>query len=58
VRRYFDSYVEELTAFADCVRRGHEPPVTGEDGRIAVRLAVAAQRSWREGRPVAVSEIA
>lgn len=57
VRRYFDSYVDELAAFVDCVRSEGDPAVTGEDGHVAVRLALAAQRSWRERRPVAVSEI-
>jgi myo-inositol 2-dehydrogenase / D-chiro-inositol 1-dehydrogenase len=57
VQRYFDSYLKELTAFTECILQGTEPPVTGVDGRAAVVLAMAAHRSCREGRPVAVSEI-
>ncbi len=57
VQRYFDAYLTEMTAFAKCVLEGAEPPVTGADGRAAVVLAMAGQRSYREGRPVAVSEI-
>jgi len=57
--RYAESYVAELAAFIDCVARGAEPPVTGHDGRAAVVLALAAQRSHEDGgRPVAVREIA
>ncbi len=55
--RYAASYVAEMSAFVDCVLRDKTPPVTGADGRIAVVLALAAVRSLREARPVAVSEI-
>jgi myo-inositol 2-dehydrogenase/D-chiro-inositol 1-dehydrogenase len=55
-RRYFDAYVAELSAFVECVRNDSEPLVTGKDGRAALVLAMAAFRSYVEGRPVAVSE--
>jgi myo-inositol 2-dehydrogenase/D-chiro-inositol 1-dehydrogenase len=55
--RYFDSYVRELQSFVDCVANDLEPAVTGWDGRAAVALAWACVRSYREGRPVAVSEV-
>jgi len=55
-QRYFDAYVAELSAFVECVRNDSEPLVTGEDGRAALVLAMAAFRSYVEGRPVAVSE--
>jgi myo-inositol 2-dehydrogenase / D-chiro-inositol 1-dehydrogenase len=57
VQRYFDSYLKEVTAFAKSILEGSEPPVTGADGRAAVVLVMAGQRSYQEGRPVAVSEI-
>jgi myo-inositol 2-dehydrogenase/D-chiro-inositol 1-dehydrogenase len=58
VERYEESYVAELSTFIDCVARGVEPPVTGRDGRAAVVLALAAQRSHQDGgRPVAVGEV-
>jgi len=56
VQRYFDSYVKEMMAFIECIVQGREPPVTGAAGRAALALALSAQRSCREGRPVAVSE--
>ena len=36
---------------------GGQPPVTGADGRQAVVLALAAQKSFRENRPVRVAEV-
>ena len=57
IERYSPSYIAELSAFADCILKDTEPPVTGEDGRRAVVLALAAQRSLDQGRPVAVSEL-
>ena len=56
-QRYAASYVAELQAFVDCIRDGAEPPVSGADGRAAVVIALAAQRSLDEGRPVRVDEI-
>jgi myo-inositol 2-dehydrogenase/D-chiro-inositol 1-dehydrogenase len=55
--RYFDAYVAELTSFVDSVRTDSEPAVTGADGRAALVLAIAAYRSYRERRPVNVSEM-
>jgi len=45
------AYVEELDAFARCVRDGTEPLVTGRDAVAAFDLAAAAERSYRTGRP-------
>lgn len=43
------AYVAEVQAFVDCIREGKEPPVTGEDGRASVELALAAYKSLQEG---------
>ncbi len=56
--RYAASYIAEMSAFIDCILRDADPPVTGADGRMAVLLALAAQRSYEEDRPVRVSEFA
>jgi myo-inositol 2-dehydrogenase/D-chiro-inositol 1-dehydrogenase len=58
LERYIPSYVGEWEAFASAVRSGGPSPVTGADGRAPLVLGLAAQRSAREARPVAVSEIA
>ena len=55
--RYVDSYIAEMTAFVDSILKDTDPPVTGEDGRAAVVLALVAQRSYQEGGPVAVREV-
>ena len=57
VRRYFGSYIEEMAAFVETIVEDARPLVSADDGREALRLALACRRSWREGRPVAVSEI-
>ncbi len=57
IERYAESYARELRAFVDCVVQDSEPLVTASDGRRAVLIAFAAQRSYDEGRPVLVREI-
>jgi myo-inositol 2-dehydrogenase / D-chiro-inositol 1-dehydrogenase len=54
LERYTESYVAEMSAFVDCVLDGGAPQVTGEDGRAALVLGLAAQRSASEHRPVRV----
>jgi myo-inositol 2-dehydrogenase/D-chiro-inositol 1-dehydrogenase len=55
--RYIPSYILEWNAFVDTVRTGATPPVTGADGRAPLVIGLAAWRSLREHRPVAVAEI-
>ncbi len=52
-----DAYVAELAAFVDAVRTGTPTPVTGEDARAALAIALAAATSVRVGRPVTVAEV-
>jgi myo-inositol 2-dehydrogenase/D-chiro-inositol 1-dehydrogenase/scyllo-inositol 2-dehydrogenase (NAD+) len=54
--RFGDAYRLELCAFADAIESGGPSPVDGLAGRRAVAAVRAANRSWREGRPVAVAE--
>lgn len=35
-----DAIREEITAFLEAIRRGEDPPVTGEDGRLALETAL------------------
>ncbi|HYK88051.1 MAG TPA: inositol 2-dehydrogenase [Acidobacteriota bacterium] len=55
--RYTECYVTELKEFIDCVLNDKTPPVTGNDGRLAVVIGHAAIKSWKENRPVRLSEI-
>ncbi len=50
--RFSWGYVREINGFLDAVRSGDAPLVTGLDGKRAVEAVVAANRSWKEGRPV------
>jgi len=57
MQRYAPCYVEEVQQFVDCVRKDKPTPTTGEDGRAAVVLGLAAWKSFHENRPIKVSEI-
>lgn len=56
--RFVDAYRLELQAFADAVAAGRAPAPGTEDAVEALRVADAATRSLKEGRPVSVDEIA
>ncbi len=55
--RYLPSYRHEWAAFASYLRDGGPSPVDAEAGRAPVEIGIAATRSLREGRPVAISEV-
>lgn len=52
--RYAEAYRLEVQAFVDAVRAGRPMPVTGQDGRRATELALAARRSARDNCYIAV----
>jgi myo-inositol 2-dehydrogenase/D-chiro-inositol 1-dehydrogenase len=54
---FHDAYVAELADFADGVRTGRAPSVTGEDARAALSIALAAVESVTTGGPVRVGEL-
>ncbi len=56
--RYTESFVTELSDFAEAVLLDRSVPVGGVDGRVSVVMGLAAAKSHREGRPVSLSEIA
>jgi myo-inositol 2-dehydrogenase/D-chiro-inositol 1-dehydrogenase len=57
IARYARAYVAEMEAFCRAVANQEPFPVDGKDGRRAVMLAHAAQRSLVERRPVAIEEM-
>ena len=57
IERYPEAFYGEIQAFTDCIKNDTPAPVTGEDGRKAVVLSMAARKSYEENRPVKVSEI-
>jgi len=58
LERYMDAYAAEMKVFVNCITQDAPPPVTGIDGRIPVVMGLAAWKSYRENRPVKLSEIA
>lgn len=57
LERYLEAYAAEMEAFISAVQNDTPPPVTGIDGRIPVVMGMAAWKSYRENRPVKLSEI-
>ncbi len=57
LERYVPSYLREWEAFRSALSAGQAPPVTAEDARAPLVIGLAAWRSLREHRPVAVAEV-
>jgi len=57
MQRYVDAFAAEIEAFVDAIAGDQPPPVSGHDGRMALVVGLAAQKSYMERRPVKVSEI-
>lgn len=57
LERYMEAYRLEVVAFVDAVLNDKPIPVTGADGRAPVVIAMAANRSLQENRPVRLDEI-
>jgi len=56
--RYKEAYVQETLAFVDSLVNDKPTPCTGEDGLIALVMAIAAGTSAKERRWVKFSELA
>lgn len=57
IERYTDAFIAEMKEFITCILEDKTPSVTGIDGRIPVVMGLAAWKSYRENRPVKLSEI-
>ncbi len=57
LERYIPSYLREWDAFVGAIESGRTPPVTAADARAPLVIGLAAWRSLREHRPVAVAEV-
>mmetsp|Transcript_38769 Transcript_38769/g.117096 ORF Transcript_38769/g.117096 Transcript_38769/m.117096 type:complete len:200 (+) Transcript_38769:740-1339(+) len=55
--RYIAAYEAETVAFIDSIESASDAPVTGEDGVIALAMAIAAGLSAKEQRWVKLSEV-
>jgi scyllo-inositol 2-dehydrogenase (NAD+) len=52
--RFADGYLNEMRDFVQTILADRAPKVDAWDGRQAVAVAAAAEKSYREGRPVTV----
>ncbi|AKK30716.1 Gfo/Idh/MocA family oxidoreductase [Mycobacterium sp. EPa45] len=48
------AYVAQFAHFAECIRTGTEPSVTGHNARTALEIALAARESVETGAPVSM----
>ena len=55
LQRYQEAYRNELAHFLDCLEGKATPLVGMEEGRVALALALAAQKSMESGLPVKIS---
>ena len=54
MQRYLDAYAAEVESFVDAVANDKPVAVSGDDGRAAFAMAVAAKRSLESGQPVRI----
>ena len=57
LERYNNAFIAEAKAFTDAILNDTDTLVTGFDGLQPVKIAMAANLSMKEGRPVKLSEI-
>jgi len=57
LERFEAAYQAELAAFVDAVRNGGESPCSLDEARAALRVAIAADRSRAERRPISIEEV-
>jgi myo-inositol 2-dehydrogenase/D-chiro-inositol 1-dehydrogenase len=57
LERYNNAFIAEAQAFVDALRDNTPVLVDGNDGLQAVLIAKAADKSFRENRPVTLSEV-
>lgn len=55
LERYMQSYEAELQAFVAAIQNDKPVPVTGQDGRAPVVIAMAAKQSMDENRPISIN---
>jgi len=54
--RFADAYLEEVRDFVKNILDGRAPRVSGDDGLKALAIAVAAEESHKQAKPVAVAQ--
>ncbi len=57
LERYMDSFIAEMQDFIEAIREDKPTPVNALDGRKPVVIAMAANKSMKENRPVKLTEV-
>lgn len=57
LERYMDAYGKEVSEFIKAIVENTDTPMGVEDGLKPVLIALAAEKSMKEGRPVKLSEV-
>lgn len=57
LERYNNAFIQEAKEFTEAILNDTDTPVGAKDGLMPVAIAKAAAKSFREGRPVKLSEI-
>ncbi len=57
LERYMNSFKEEINEFVNSIINDTPVPVSVHDGLKSVMIGLAAKKSYKEGRPVKISEI-
>jgi myo-inositol 2-dehydrogenase/D-chiro-inositol 1-dehydrogenase len=57
LERYNNAFIAEAEAFVEAIQKDTPPQVDGKDGLMAVYVALAANKSLKENRPVKLSEV-
>jgi myo-inositol 2-dehydrogenase/D-chiro-inositol 1-dehydrogenase len=57
IDRYAESYRIEMQTFIECLQKKTPMPITGDDGLQAMLVALAANISLKENRPVRLDEV-
>lgn len=57
IERFAKAYETELESFIDAIRTDRDVEVTGEDGRAALVMAIAAEHSRRDHAPVRLDDV-
>ena len=57
LERYNNAFIQEAKDFINAILNDTETPVGAKDGLMPVAIAMAAAKSFREGRPVKLDEI-
>lgn len=55
--RFEDAFLRQTAAFVDWVSGEGSNPCSADEGLQSLRIASAANRSWKENRPISLSEV-